>query len=73
MLQRPLGQRLPVMRDSIQAVDELLVEVVPVHMELGVAEPGAPLLLEVRPHALDRVQFRRGRRQELKSDPALLR
>ena len=64
VLQGPPGQRLAVMRNLVQAVDELLVDVVPAHMELGVAEPGPPLLLEVRPHALDRVQLRRGRRQE---------
>ena len=72
MLQWARRQRSPVPRNRIEAVLELLVQVVPIHLEAWVAQPPPPLHLEVRPHLLDRVQLRRRRREEHQLDAVLL-
>ena len=69
MLQWARRQRSPVPRNRIEAVLELLVQVVPIHLEAWVAQPPPPLHFEVRPHLLDRVQLRRRRRENISLMP----
>ena len=59
-------------RNRIQAVLELLVQVMSIDLEAWVAQPPPPLHLEVRPHLLDRVELRSRCWEEHKSNAVLL-
>ena len=69
----PLGQALAVLAHLQERLDDECGSVLCADAELGVVELLAPPLFEERPHTLDGVELRGGRRHVLQLNPQLVR